>query len=778
MSVDDMKRMGMMWWIWGVVLITPVWGAEDHWAETKSVRVVSAQLRPLDELLKIGVRYDPGRSPQGEFDWEADILQVMRDALSLKPSELWVNLSPNQPDRICSDSLCSTYLGDVMLNADLQLKRISAQLCHPQTETGSALWNLLRPHQTDTSDGFGFKVWIQPDQVDVWLRASAMRVDIHQATLTASLEFLREGDDDSSAQSLTAVNDLLLPQLQNHLAHNPVFNPLQSAFRSLILARAVSQMPAYRQWNPSPPTHSEFHRAANRLRHDVYQNYLALIEDQNAIVLELYDADSQRLKTVTPATGGVNFQSMGWQAQSRGISSHRRPQSGMVKATLEPMGFDVRHITSDEWDDRLRSTRPHADAKWILLQRDDQGRLMPVWSDSVEFESLRPLSDEQWKPRRRMETVPAEWIVSPSDPGSLTMQTPVVTDWVPDVIKNRLLQGQTLVTRQAADVQAEGDWALLMPTSPDESPERSGRTGVVLFQKRPVIVAVNGEEFVLEAKGVGTYDYGFDGFSGRATIREASEEFNRLWNRFEHNIRSPQSSFQDVMPAAWTAYGEQWGLLMRFTPSTRRTSYVIETLTIDGISGRMFGLGRAIGELFLDGYLLESHPENFLVVHEDVITGTDYFDVHPIRDYPRTLDGKTTGIQEGILATLLIAVQMPGYEQQPQIFVHDFIDGLSQAFDQSKVVNRDLIHAIRSLKNYPQLSQLLYQKLFFDYYHYISSQSPSQEVMSLKEYYQHRQTVGGVNWKDLTIHSNSSDQNNRGYDLTNERGLKVMILRL
>ncbi|WP_054569960.1 hypothetical protein [Frankia sp. R43] len=60
--------------------------------------------------------------------------------LALDPSTFWVNLSPNEPDRIVDAELGRTDVGRILLEADLRMKQTSAELIHPDTALGQEYW--------------------------------------------------------------------------------------------------------------------------------------------------------------------------------------------------------------------------------------------------------------------------------------------------------------------------------------------------------------------------------------------------------------------------------------------------------------------------------------------------------------------------------------------------------------------------------------------------------------------------------------------------------------
>ncbi|MFG2332706.1 hypothetical protein ACGFMM_24170 [Streptomyces sp. NPDC048604] len=100
--------------------------------------------------------------------------------LALDRSDLWVNLHPEQPDRIVDERLGRTEAGRVMLEADLRLKRDVGAVVHPRTSTGRAYWAELK------GDCAGIRVWIVPGAAQVYEDGDALY--ILDAPLTVRLE--------------------------------------------------------------------------------------------------------------------------------------------------------------------------------------------------------------------------------------------------------------------------------------------------------------------------------------------------------------------------------------------------------------------------------------------------------------------------------------------------------------------------------------------------------------------------------------------------------------
>ena len=71
------------------------------------------------------------------------LLKYFFIGLTLPNSSFWVNLRPDAPDNIIDDDLAQTDVGKILLEADLQLKKDTAQFTSPETREGKEYWDKL-----------------------------------------------------------------------------------------------------------------------------------------------------------------------------------------------------------------------------------------------------------------------------------------------------------------------------------------------------------------------------------------------------------------------------------------------------------------------------------------------------------------------------------------------------------------------------------------------------------------------------------------------------------
>src|SRR5690606_39002000 len=86
--------------------------------------------------------------------------------LSLPPSTFWVNLNPDEPNRVIDKALGRTEVGRILLEADRRLKQTDSRLVNPHTRLGARFWNHQRP-APDGSYCFTYRLWIVPGPAKV-----------------------------------------------------------------------------------------------------------------------------------------------------------------------------------------------------------------------------------------------------------------------------------------------------------------------------------------------------------------------------------------------------------------------------------------------------------------------------------------------------------------------------------------------------------------------------------------------------------------------------------
>jgi len=94
------------------------------------------------------------------------LLRYFLGALAMPEDEIWVNLSPYEPDRVVPDQLLPTDIGRDMLAQDYLLKQLASSLTFPQSKSGRNYWQALTA-KGGAVNSFN-KVWIVPDKAVIY----------------------------------------------------------------------------------------------------------------------------------------------------------------------------------------------------------------------------------------------------------------------------------------------------------------------------------------------------------------------------------------------------------------------------------------------------------------------------------------------------------------------------------------------------------------------------------------------------------------------------------
>jgi hypothetical protein len=154
--------------------------------------------------------------------------------LGLPTSKFWVNLNPNEPDRIVDAQLGRTDAGRVLLEADLQMKKTVAQLIHPDTPLGAQFWAALDMDGTSGSC-LSFRQWIVPAPATIRKDPEALYILNAPLLVQLESEYIALRGDSNYPTSCA-------PQQESVEQHN------EAVFRSMILPRvqqAVNEAPEY-----------------------------------------------------------------------------------------------------------------------------------------------------------------------------------------------------------------------------------------------------------------------------------------------------------------------------------------------------------------------------------------------------------------------------------------------------------------------------------------------------------------------------------------------------
>lgn len=197
------------------------------------------------------------------------LIKYFLAALTIPDKDLWVNLSPNEPDRIISQELGLTDMGKDLLSQDYILKQLTASLTYPESPLGKTYWNKIYKRAYEL---FGTtkipvntfnKIWIVPEKAVIYedgvkayvgeARLKVMIEDDYFAISANSREFAKETlinankirensrSDDSRKLASKIMKEVIVPIIEEEVNYGKNFAKLRQIYYSLILATWFKQ---------------------------------------------------------------------------------------------------------------------------------------------------------------------------------------------------------------------------------------------------------------------------------------------------------------------------------------------------------------------------------------------------------------------------------------------------------------------------------------------------------------------------------------------------------
>lgn len=179
------------------------------------------------------------------------LIKYFLTALTVPDKDLWVNLSPYEPDRIIPTAFGRTEMGWDVLAEDYLLKQITATLMDPESERGRAFWQKVYAQAAQELGNTAIpvntfhKVWIVPDKAVMYENAAAGTAYIVEARLKVMLEedyVARDqhtpvsGSPKAAPAAKEIVQEFIIPQLEKEVNEGQNFAALRQIYHALILA--------------------------------------------------------------------------------------------------------------------------------------------------------------------------------------------------------------------------------------------------------------------------------------------------------------------------------------------------------------------------------------------------------------------------------------------------------------------------------------------------------------------------------------------------------------
>ena len=163
--------------------------------------------------------------------------------MTVQPSKFWVNLNPDEPNRVIDSDLAQTDVGHVLLQSDLTLKETGTKLLDPNQPVGKEFWGRM---QAAGLTKFCKRDWIVPKQATV--RESGSELYILDAPLevkTEGADFQMPGSDFTCPGDSKAATEIyravIVPELTRLVNESPEYTDLRRVYISRVAAEWYRQ---------------------------------------------------------------------------------------------------------------------------------------------------------------------------------------------------------------------------------------------------------------------------------------------------------------------------------------------------------------------------------------------------------------------------------------------------------------------------------------------------------------------------------------------------------
>ncbi|MCA9402232.1 MAG: glycosyltransferase family 2 protein [Candidatus Omnitrophica bacterium] len=187
------------------------------------------------------------------------LIKYFMTTLTVPETELWVNLSPYEKNRIVADGLGNTQMGVDMLAQDYLLKQLTASLMYPEEELGQAFWERVyrKAHErfgtTDIPVNTYKKIWIVPADAAVYEEGNSVFIAGSRLKVLLEEDYLAEeanaGRQDHGvgavpdaernaigAETSQIVKEILIPEIEREVNEGRNFARLRQIYHAMILA--------------------------------------------------------------------------------------------------------------------------------------------------------------------------------------------------------------------------------------------------------------------------------------------------------------------------------------------------------------------------------------------------------------------------------------------------------------------------------------------------------------------------------------------------------------
>lgn len=288
----------------------------------KGVKTFSSEPFKFDFLVENNAVLDHSEKIEKDI---SKLLKYFMASLAIPNDELWVNLSPDEEDRVISESFSETDMGRDMLTQDYFLKQITSSLTNPEGELGDRFWNNLYARIYDQTGSLDFdlkafnRVWIVPDQAEVIVTENTAMVGAATFKVLLDRDYQQISQNEmfldsemNKAQKIydDVLKEVIIPVLEDEVNSGKNFIPLRQIFHALILATWFKRSLKQSVFNQAYADKTNVNGIGIEdplMKEKIYQRYLdAYRQGVYDMIKEEYDPQEQKLVSRQYFSGGVS----------------------------------------------------------------------------------------------------------------------------------------------------------------------------------------------------------------------------------------------------------------------------------------------------------------------------------------------------------------------------------------------------------------------------------------------------------------------------------------
>lgn len=205
---------------------------------------------------------DPGNADLSKDEVQKESQKLVKyflASLTIPDSDLWVNLSPYENNKIIPQAFGETEMGRDLLAQDYVLKQLSASLIYPEKDLGKDFWNkvyqkaIAKYGTADIPMSTFNKVWIVPEKAVIvetpeaaYVVKSRLKVMMEQDYVALDSKRADEvlgtnrmqGSDVNKLSEISSevVREIIIPEIEREVNEGKNFSQLRQIYHSLILA--------------------------------------------------------------------------------------------------------------------------------------------------------------------------------------------------------------------------------------------------------------------------------------------------------------------------------------------------------------------------------------------------------------------------------------------------------------------------------------------------------------------------------------------------------------